>query len=666
MRFLLMGVLVFCLAACSVSQPQTNLSAQAIVTLSPTSYVTLAGGSGGQSVTNLNVQDQSGSQNDFNKYVEFTTPGTAKYVGYRKYTVPASVTLSTVSSLQVKTNFLGPLVTDQKWTWRIYNWSTSTWSVLGDNTGGSWAAWKAFTFSASGTLANYVSGTREIRIRIDSSNVADDADLDYEAVVLTTTDTIPPLPTGGYYVSTSGLDTNPGTQAQPWRTVQKAAISVRAGSTVYVRGGVYNERVTFAQSGTANAYITFQSYPGETAIIDGTGLGVPAGNTGLFLIVDKNYLKLQGFELRNYKTATLNNVPVGINVRGNSSFIEIRNNKIYNIETNVTSANGGDAHGIGVFGTSGTQALNNVIIDGNELYNLKLGSSEALVINGNVDTWQVTNNKVHDVNNIGIDAIGAEGVAPANDVARNGLIAGNDVYNIDTYGNPAYGTDRSAGCIYVDGGTNIVIERNKAHACNIGIELASERQGKSTSFVTVRNNFIYRNTVMGIAMGGYEANRGKAENNTVVGNTLFENDTLKQGNGELLLQYNVFNNTIKNNIFYANNQNILIANPGTSNTGNQINNNIYYAPGGVSSSTWGWKNVAYSSFAAYKTASGNDANSSFVDPQLLNTTTPDLHLQATSPAINTGVSLTTLGARDIDGAVRVQGTLPDIGADEVR
>jgi N-terminal glycosyl-hydrolase-114-associated domain/Right handed beta helix region len=663
MRFLWTLALVVLLAACAALQPST-LEPAAVTTLSPVSYTTTSGTSGGQPVASLALQDQAGSQNDFNKYLEFTTPNVT-YAGYRSYTLPTSVDVSKLTALTLKANFLGPLVSDQTWTWKLYNWSTSSWVTLGNNTGASWSAWKAFSFNASGTLATYVSSSRELRVRIESNNAADDADLDYEALVITTTDTTPP-PSGGFYVATTGSDTNPGTQAQPWRTIQKAANTVTAGSTVYVRGGVYNERVTLSKSGTAGSYITFQSYPGETAIVDGTGLTVPAGDTGLFLVVNKNYLKIRGFEIRNYKTATLNNVPVGINVRGTSNHIELRNNKIYNIETNVTSANGGDAHGIAVYGTSGTQSLNNVIIDGNELYNLKLGSSEALVINGNVDAWQVTNNKVHDVNNIGIDAIGAEGTAPANDAARNGLIAGNDVYNIDTYGNPAYGTDRSAGCIYVDGGTNIIIERNKAHACNIGIELASERQGKSTSYVTVRNNFIYRNTVMGIAMGGYEANKGKAENNTVVGNTLFENDTLKQGNGELLLQYNVFNNTIKNNIFYANNQNILMANPGTSNTGNQLNNNSYFAPGGVSGSSWQWKNVAYSSFSSYKTASGNDANSQFVNPQLVSTTTPDLHVQSTSPTINVGVSLTSAGSQDIDSAARVQGTASDIGADEVR
>lgn len=125
------------------------------------------------------------------------------------------------------------------------------------------------------------------------------------------------------------------------------------------------------------------------------------------------------------------------------------------------------------------------------MYALKLGSSEALVVNGNVEHFAITNNIVRDSNNIGIDAIGFEGVAPdeAYDQARDGVIADNLAYNIDSFANPAYQGERSADCFYVDGGTRIVIERNIAHHCNIGVELASEHRGKATSYITLRNKF---------------------------------------------------------------------------------------------------------------------------------------------------------------------------------
>src|ERR1035438_1538707 len=76
-------------------------------------------------------------------------------------------------------------------------------------------------------------------------------------------------PNSSFYVSTTGNDSNPGTQPAPWRTVQHAADTVRAGSTVNVRGGVYEELVSINGSGNAtDGFITIKSYPGETAILD--------------------------------------------------------------------------------------------------------------------------------------------------------------------------------------------------------------------------------------------------------------------------------------------------------------------------------------------------------------------------------------------------------------
>ena len=113
-----------------------------------------------------------------------------------------------------------------------------------------------------------------------------------------------------FYVATTGNDANPGTLQQPWRTIQKAANTAVPGGVVYVRGGVYHERVNINVSGSAaQGAITFRNYAGENPVIDGTGLTVPAAPNGLFLIADRSYLIIQGFELRNYKTATLTRVP---------------------------------------------------------------------------------------------------------------------------------------------------------------------------------------------------------------------------------------------------------------------------------------------------------------------------------------------------------------------
>ena len=187
------------LAACGgVPAPtaETELFTAATVTLTPTLYRTTQGGDGGQSVNALKVRDQSGAQNSWTKYVEFQTPG-KNYIGTRSYTLPADVDPSALTSLQVQANFLGPTRAAQTWRWRLYNFSSNRWDLLGDNSGSSWSAWKSLSFNASGTLKNYVSSSREIRVQTDSSNASDDADLDYEAVTVTHGSTTPPPPPAG-------------------------------------------------------------------------------------------------------------------------------------------------------------------------------------------------------------------------------------------------------------------------------------------------------------------------------------------------------------------------------------------------------------------------------------------------------------------------------------
>src|ERR1051325_5582126 len=108
----------------------------------------------------------------------------------------------------------------------------------------------------------------------------------------------PPLPPGTYYVSVNGNDANPGSLASPWRHIQYALDHVGGGSTVNVLNGIYNEYVNFPTSGTAGNYIVLQAYSGNTPVIDGTGLPI-SGEVGLVSIVNKQYVKLIGFEVRN-------------------------------------------------------------------------------------------------------------------------------------------------------------------------------------------------------------------------------------------------------------------------------------------------------------------------------------------------------------------------------
>ncbi len=158
-----------------------------------------------------------------------------------------------------------------------------------------------------------------------------------------------------YYVSKSGSDDNSGSYTAPWLTIQHAANSVTAGATVYVESGVYNESISFPASGTASSYITFENYPGQTAVIDGTGLAV-SGTQGLINIVNQSYITVSGFEIRNYTTKSASLTPAGIWVTGAGSGVNLLNNLVHNITT--TSEKNGNAFGIAVYGTSSTPITN--------------------------------------------------------------------------------------------------------------------------------------------------------------------------------------------------------------------------------------------------------------------------------------------------------------------
>ncbi len=478
---------------------------------------------------------------------------------------------------------------------------------------------------------------------------------------------VPTLPPGSYYVSVGGSDANPGTLAAPWRHIQYALDRVVAGSTVYVMNGVYNEFVTFRNSGSVSGgYITLQNYSGQSPVIDATGLPI-SGETGLVNIVNSQYIKLIGFEIRNLKAGGVASAfPQGISVRGNGAFIEVRNNKVHDIENSCKRCG---AHGIAVYGRDPNASIHDLIIDGNEVYNGKFGWSESLVLNGNVEKFTVSNNIIHDNDNIGIDFIGFEGENPnpAVDRARDGTVTGNLVYNINSYGNPAYGNERSADGIYVDGGTNIIIERNIVHHTNLGIELASEHAGKNTSFITLRNNFLYSNTQAGIAFGGYDTRRGSTEDCVIVNNTLYNNFTQGDWGAELYIQFNTRNNIVKNNIIFANASKRYMESWSPVMTANAVDRNLYFATGGGSGGTWIWKGVTYTTFSAYQSASGNDPTSLIgLDPLLANAAAGDLHLNNGSPAINAGENLSTaqMGTVDIDGDARIISGTVDIGADE--
>lgn len=501
------------------------------------------------------------------------------------------------------------------------------------------------------------------------------------------------------FVSPAGKDTNPGTLTAPWKTIQKAANSAKAGDVVNVRAGTYKEKVQINVSGTATAPILFRNYKTETVVLDLTGVTPGTDLSAIVRIPSRSYVTVQGFELRNFKTADDTRVPVGILVDGACKGVKLIGNKIHHIEQNNTVEGNFDAnaHGIAAYGTSST-AIDGLLLDGNEVSNLRLGASEAIALNGNVTNFTVINNTVHDCNNIGIDVIGFEGTNSNKslDRARNGTISANTIYNIDSSTNPAYGGNFTTGGgdlatagIYVDGGTNVVIERNHILGCNYGIELASEAATGKTDFITVRNNVIRHNHLAGITLGGYDEARGTTENCTIANNTIYQNDTTNSYCGQIQFQFYAKNNSFKNNILWANSTKQMIVHyPGSDSasdeqkefgTSNVFAYNLYYTANGSSTNVafevfTGGDFRSYSSVSAWQASgkSGGDVGSSFGNPKFstatpaTNATVASFKLLAGSPAINSGMPsyVPAVAELDIAGETRLNGGRIDRGSDE--
>ncbi|MEX2314557.1 MAG: DNRLRE domain-containing protein, partial [Thermomicrobiales bacterium] len=91
----------------------------------------------------------------------------------------------------------------------------------------------------------------------------------------TATPTVPVTPSGPtFYLSPSGNDSNPGSQAAPWRTFTFALKQIEAGDTLLVRGGTYVENAILNGSstlakGTSSSRITVRAYPGENPVLSG-------------------------------------------------------------------------------------------------------------------------------------------------------------------------------------------------------------------------------------------------------------------------------------------------------------------------------------------------------------------------------------------------------------
>ncbi|WP_395746442.1 hypothetical protein [Prosthecobacter sp.] len=101
-----------------------------------------------------------------------------------------------------------------------------------------------------------------------------------------------------FHVATNGDDQRDGLSVQnAWRTLVHAADAVRAGDTVLIHAGTYEETVTIRSSGQEGAPITFRAAPGEVVWMDGS----ERFRSTAFRLLNKHFIHLDGLRFRHFR-----------------------------------------------------------------------------------------------------------------------------------------------------------------------------------------------------------------------------------------------------------------------------------------------------------------------------------------------------------------------------
>lgn len=134
-----------------------------------------------------------------------------------------------------------------------------------------------------------------------------------------------------YHVSLQGIDTDPGSESQPWRTIQKAANQVLPGDKVIVHAGSYDERVVTKRGGGSEATrIEFET--DGTVVTRGWNIVHP-------------FITIRGFEITGHTGVNNLDAHVIIGSNGDSTLFErnIVRDGIYIARTNISfHTNGAD------------------------------------------------------------------------------------------------------------------------------------------------------------------------------------------------------------------------------------------------------------------------------------------------------------------------------------
>lgn len=293
-----------------------------------------------------------------------------------------------------------------------------------------------------------------------------------------------PTAPANLFVSPTGSDTNPGTQAQPLQTLQVAFDRLLPGDVLEVLDGTYSvsSNTLLNAQGTANLPIIIRSTSGN-ATIDGSGMNGSFSSRDAIFLENAEHILIHGLKIRNAPRA-------GMRISG-GQFITIQ------------AVNSGNNGVWGIF----TDYVDDLNLLGNECFGSAV--EHGIYFSNSADRVVMRGNYCHDNNASGLQ-INADPVLPGDGITTDALIEDN------------------------------VLARNGAGG-GAAINLASLRDS------VIRNNLCYDNQASGIVLwdDGFSSNFG-SKNNLIIHNTVVFRSG--EGRHCIVMRNGSTGNRIENNI----------------------------------------------------------------------------------------------------------------------
>ncbi len=156
-----------------------------------------------------------------------------------------------------------------------------------------------------------------------------------------------------YYVDPRGMDSNPGTRAAPFKTIQRAADAAGPGDTVVVRAGRYtgpSRIVSLSRGGAPAEWLTFMSERTGGAVLDGRN---GESQEAWYFGPQVAYVRVEGFEITGLQEHGFDTYGGGVHD------LLIARNHVHHIGRNCTDTSNGRT------GASLGEGTRRVTFDGN-------------------------------------------------------------------------------------------------------------------------------------------------------------------------------------------------------------------------------------------------------------------------------------------------------------